>query len=314
MKVIPNNSYFFWRRMHSLTGALLVIFLIEHLLTNSQAALFFGNDGEGFIRAVNKIKNLPYLPVIEITLIALPILIHLFQGLHYLFTSEPNSYSSDGSKPSLPSYPNNQAYTWQRITSWILVFTLLGHIAHMRFYEYPTTAKIDDDIVWMVRVNKDKGLPTVAERLDIEIYNKKKIAEQENLWKTTDNVPYKNEVEKQLLEQKMAQEEEWLKAIKKRALSTKDVMLVTKNFGTAELMMIRNTFKSPFMIAIYTIFVLSACFHGFNGLWTFMITWGVTITTKAQKAMRLLCMGLTLLIAFLGLITIFGTYWINLRQ
>lgn len=36
----PLPSAFIWRRAHSLTGLWLVLFLIEHLLTNSQAALF----------------------------------------------------------------------------------------------------------------------------------------------------------------------------------------------------------------------------------------------------------------------------------
>src|ERR1700680_135924 len=86
----PIPKAFIWRRMHSLTGIWLVLFLMEHLLTNSQAALFIGEDGSGFVRAVNFLKNLPYLPVIEIVLLGIPLLIHGIWGIRYLWNAEYN--------------------------------------------------------------------------------------------------------------------------------------------------------------------------------------------------------------------------------
>src|ERR1700719_477349 len=77
---------FIWRRAHSLTGLWLVLFLIEHLIVNSQAALFVGDNGNGFVNAVNSIKDLPYLPVIEIFLLGVPFLIHGLWGIKYLLT------------------------------------------------------------------------------------------------------------------------------------------------------------------------------------------------------------------------------------
>ena len=85
---------FIWRRLHSLTGLWLVIFLIEHLLTNSQAALWIGDDGSGFVRGVNLIKSLPYLRAIEIFLLGMPIVLHLIWGIIYLRTGDANSFSS----------------------------------------------------------------------------------------------------------------------------------------------------------------------------------------------------------------------------
>ena len=64
---------FIWRRLHSLAGLWLVIYIIDHLLINSQAALLLGNDGRGFIHSVNAIHNLPYLSVIEILVLGVPI-------------------------------------------------------------------------------------------------------------------------------------------------------------------------------------------------------------------------------------------------
>src|SRR5579872_5440533 len=132
-------SAFIWRRLHSLTGLWFVLFLIEHLLTNSQAALWVGDNGQGFVRMVNMLHNLPYLHEIEIFLLGVPILVHMVWGVKYLFTSKMNSMRSDGSKPALPEYARNHAYTWQRITSWILLFAVFGHVVKFRFLEYPSS-------------------------------------------------------------------------------------------------------------------------------------------------------------------------------
>src|SRR5258708_7890118 len=133
----PLPSAFIWRRLQSFMGLWLVLFLIEHLFTNSQAALFFGDDGNGFVRAVNALKNLPYLSVIEVTLIGVPFLVHGGWGIYYLFTSKSNSWGNDGTRPYLPEYPRNHAYTWQRITSWILLIGIIAHVVDMRFIHYP---------------------------------------------------------------------------------------------------------------------------------------------------------------------------------
>src|SRR6185295_17423877 len=106
---------------HSLAGLSLVLFLFEHLLTNSQAAFFLSDQGAGFIRAVNFIQSLPYVHVVELTFIAFPIFVHGWLGIQYLFSAQLNSFPSDGTRPALPELPRNQAYTWQRITAVVLV-------------------------------------------------------------------------------------------------------------------------------------------------------------------------------------------------
>lgn len=259
---------FFWRRMHSLTGFWFLLFLIEHLVVNSQAALFIGDDGSGFIRAVGEIKNLPYLPFIELFLLGFPILIHLIWGIEYLRTAKPNSFATDGSSPSLAEYPRNQAYTWQRITSWILLFAVLAHVVHMRFVDYPGTIKEGEHKFYTVRLTDDSGLRSVAHRLNVRL----------------------------------------------EPSPSGELLAVVPDFGTAELLMVRETFKMPIMIALYTIFVLAACYHGFNGLWTFLITWGVCLTERSQRIARRFANVLLFLVAFLGLSAIWLTYWINLKQ
>src|SRR3972149_9359689 len=93
---------FVWRRLHSLMGLCLVLFLTEHLFVNSQAALWLGDNGKGFVRMVNVIHNLPYRRAIEIFLLGVPFLIHATWGIKYIFTGKSNSRRSDGSLPALP--------------------------------------------------------------------------------------------------------------------------------------------------------------------------------------------------------------------
>ena len=65
---------------------------------------------------------------------------------------------------------------------------------------------------------------------------------------------------------------------------------MAKDFGTASVLAVRDTFKDPLYVGLYTIFVLAACFHGFNGLWTFCITWGVVLKVAAQqRILRWVC-------------------------
>lgn len=275
---------FVWRRLHSLTGLFLSLYLIEHLLVNSQAALFFGDDGGGFIRSVNSIHDLPYLPFIEMGLLGVPILIHSWWGFKYLFTGEQNAYGVVGKEVYLPQYPRNKAYTWQRITSWILLFLLFGHIIHMRFLEYPLQVRVDGEKEYYVKVNDDPGLEGLSKRLHYEIVQ-------------GTNFP-----------------KAWQETLEKKPLKDNERGIISKSFGLAELMMVRETFKSPLMITLYTLFVLSACFHAFNGLWTFMISWGVTVTQRSQFWMRRISNLIMAIVAFWGLAAIWGTYWINLRQ
>lgn len=281
----PIPSGFIWRRAHSLTGIWLVLFLIEHLFTNSQAALFFDN-GNGFVRAVNGLKNLPYLPAIEIFLLGIPFLVHGLWGLKRLFGVAYNVRGTDGSSPSLPQYPRNHAYTWQRITSWILFFGIAAHVIHMRFIEYPAHARHNTQEFYLTKVTQDNALTQLSQQLGFELYS------EEQLKSTDSSKP-------------------WLQTAQGLTLGHNEQIAVSNNFGTAELLMVRDTFKRPSMILLYTGLVLAACFHAFNGLWTWMITWGVTLTDRSQDLMRTAATFLMVVTMFLGFAAIWGSYWIS---
>ena len=93
-----------------------------------------------------------------------------------------------------------------------------------------------------------------------------------------------------------------------------EVVAACKSPGVAILLTTRNTFKNIWMGLLYSVFVLAAAFHAFNGFWTFLITWGALLKMRSQKAMVNISLGMMLLIGCIGLIAIWGSYWINLRN
>ncbi len=326
---------FITRRLHSLFGFWIVLFLVEHLITNSQAALLLGDNGEGFIRAVNFIKNLPYLHVIEVVLIGVPILYHAIWGISYAIKSRSTSYPGTGNKPRLTKYSRNWAYTLQRLSSWVLLVGILLHVGYMRFYRYPTIVDNGKIESFFVRVGFDTGLYTLSERLGVTIYDKAKIAQEKEAFlqevakykeilstaKHIEEDHFEEETsfsdsDANILEtaQKIELKRKWIDALEARSLGKDQVIAEANNFGTVMLLVVRDSFKSVFKCILYTIFVLAACFHGFNGLWTFLITWGAIIRAKSQSKAVKVCVFFMLLLVFLGLSSVWGTYFFNLKS
>ncbi len=149
------SSYFLWRRLHSLAGLMLLFYVTIHLLVNSRSALVFGDNGIAFVRFVNGLEALPYLPLIESALIYIPLAIHGVWGIKRALEPKLNS---------LP-YARNRAFTWQRLTSWVLMVGIIGHVAQMRFLDKPEGVWVDQKEHFYVEVKDDPSLPILAERL-----------------------------------------------------------------------------------------------------------------------------------------------------
>jgi succinate dehydrogenase / fumarate reductase cytochrome b subunit len=58
---------------------------------------------------------------------------------------------------------------------------------------------------------------------------------------------------------------------------------------------------NPAWFAVYVIGVLSAIFHFSNGIWTFCITWGITVGVQAQRAVRYASMALFVVMGGTGM-------------
>ncbi len=315
---------FIWRRLHSLMGLWFVLFLIEHLLTNSQAALWLGDNGRGFVNMVNGLHNLPYLQAIEITLLGVPILIHIVLGVKYLFTSKSNVIKGDGSTPYIPK-ARNYAYTLQRITSWILLFGILLHVYKFRFLEYPESVEVGASTFYLVKVDVDEGLYTVADRMNVALIDSAGIQQEKEALENNQsgkelsaemsaarqqpfdiwNGPLSEEYNAQKAltfsaAQRYEEQERWVAKLEKVTLHPHQILAATPDFGTATLLTVRDTFKQPIYIALYTIFVFAACFHAFNGFWTFLISWGWVLKMAAQRAWVGVSVALMLFMIFLG--------------
>lgn len=256
---------FVWRRLHSLTGLGLVIFLAFHLYVNFLAALLPIDNGWSYIYSVNNLENTPLIFVLEILLLAIPFILHMILGVVYLLTAKSNSAATDGASVSLPEYSRNRAYTWQRITSWLLLFAIAAHVVHMRFWERPETVGGPKKHQYEINISPDSGVYPLAEMLDVKL---------------------------QLLPD-----------------ATPQLVATTNDFGAALLLMVRNSFKNIWICILYTILVLATTFHAFNGLWTFLLSWGIVILPRPQTLARKCCFVLMAAVTFLGLATIWGIYW-----
>jgi succinate dehydrogenase / fumarate reductase cytochrome b subunit len=122
MSVSIANPHFVLRRLHSLLGLLPVgAFLIFHLWENSQSRHGAAHYNEQVVAAL---KGMNYLPLIEIFVIALPLLFHAGYGL--VITSQMRA------EPARYAYARQWLYWLQRISGvGILVFLVL-HVGMTR--------------------------------------------------------------------------------------------------------------------------------------------------------------------------------------
>lgn len=128
------KHYFLLRRLHSLAGiAPIGVFLLSHLTTNSSVVwgLLNPSHGDGhagaatFQHEVNFIHSLPFLLLIEIFGLWLPIAFHAALGVYYARTSHPN----------LKRYPHqdNWRYTLQRLSGYVGLLFIFYHVATLRW-------------------------------------------------------------------------------------------------------------------------------------------------------------------------------------
>ena len=116
------RQYFTLRRLHSLTGIVPIgVFLCEHFFTNSFAL----QGAASYNQKVEFLKSLPYLYLIELFGIAVPILFHAVLGVIILLEARFNS-------TRLP-YARNHMFTWQRFTGLFLIAFIAYHVLTTRF-------------------------------------------------------------------------------------------------------------------------------------------------------------------------------------
>ena len=105
-------------KTHSLTGLIPVgAFLVVHFAINSLRTVGVWP----YQLSIDIINNLPFLMVIEVGFILIPILFHSLVGFYIYF--------SGCSNPFRYNYPHNWIYTLQRLTGAVVFAFLIYHLA-----------------------------------------------------------------------------------------------------------------------------------------------------------------------------------------
>ena len=144
-RLLRGPTHFLLRRLHSLTGIVFGGYLIVHLLVNATIA----QGGNVYQTQVDKIHDLPFLPVIEWVFIYLPIIYHTVYGVWITLTGQPN----------VASYPygKNWAYVAQRVSAVIIVFFMLFHVLALKYGMFGKNLAFDPHY---------RALHTVAQHMD----------------------------------------------------------------------------------------------------------------------------------------------------
>ncbi|MBU9710955.1 succinate dehydrogenase cytochrome b558 subunit [Evansella tamaricis] len=64
--------------------------------------------------------------------------------------------------------------------------------------------------------------------------------------------------------------------------------------------MVANIVANPIALTLYIISIIAASFHLANGLWSFAVTWGITVSPRSQVIATYVTMGIFLAMSFVG--------------
>ncbi|MEK4028615.1 MULTISPECIES: succinate dehydrogenase cytochrome b558 subunit [Bacillaceae] len=64
--------------------------------------------------------------------------------------------------------------------------------------------------------------------------------------------------------------------------------------------MMADVFSNPLMIGFYIIGVISTVFHFANGLWSFSVSWGITVSPRSQRIMTYVTMVIFVALSYVG--------------
>ncbi len=143
-----------WRKLHSLTGVVpLGVFLLLHLWTNAKSL----QGKQAFDEAVAELGQLPYLVLVELLLIAVPLLLHAAIGLKLTLEARPN----------VGRYPTtrNWMYLLQRLSGVVTLAFIAYHLYALRIQV--ALGKLDkadffDELCSSMSATMGPGIPVVA--------------------------------------------------------------------------------------------------------------------------------------------------------
>jgi succinate dehydrogenase / fumarate reductase cytochrome b subunit len=130
------HGEFYLKRLHSLSGFFLLLFLCFHFFLNSYATV--GNGA--FNTAASFMHNLPHLTFVEILVLGLPIAFHGIYGLVIWYRGKGNL--------ARYGYFRNWMFFLQNISGWALLAFLVLHVWGTRIASAIAGETID--FQWMV--------------------------------------------------------------------------------------------------------------------------------------------------------------------
>ncbi|KGP73849.1 succinate dehydrogenase cytochrome b558 subunit [Pontibacillus yanchengensis] len=68
--------------------------------------------------------------------------------------------------------------------------------------------------------------------------------------------------------------------------------------------LMENILENPFMLVFYIIGVISTTFHFANGLWSFLVSWGITMSPRSQVISTYVTLGVFVLLSYVGIAAI----------
>lgn len=78
-------------------------------------------------------------------------------------------------------------------------------------------------------------------------------------------------------------------------------------FGAAlNFQMMQHILSSPFMFGFYLVGVISTIFHFSNGLWSFMVSWGITVSPRSQVISTYVTIIIFILLSIVGIQAMFA--------
>lgn len=129
---MDEHREFYYKRLHSLLGVIPIgLFVVQHLIINHFAV--YGE--ESFNKAANFMANLPFVIILEIFVIYLPIIFHAVLGV-YIVLQAKNNVQRYG-------YFRNWMFFLQRITGIITLIFIVWHVWETRIQVALGNASVD---------------------------------------------------------------------------------------------------------------------------------------------------------------------------
>lgn len=68
--------------------------------------------------------------------------------------------------------------------------------------------------------------------------------------------------------------------------------------------MMAEIVDNPWMLGFYIVGILSATFHLANGIWSFLVSWGITQSPSSQRVATFITMAIFVILSIMGVVAI----------